>query len=207
MHRVNQAKCENWYKCRAAGRGGRRPRQPSLQLCGPGVATPKTGDHVQMTATVRDSVGGRVSQHRKEKQSSARPDQGDPDGEASLGRSRPCPLLQLLMRPRDRAWPPFTAFCPHLCPEAPACPLTPSRPGRLFATSLQALQLPECSRDTPVCSLFPGGIHLGHARVSVYGLRCLRLPLGSGLLLVLLAACAPAKELHRPSRPRLLRRL
>lgn len=119
-----------------------------------------------------------------------------------MGRSRLCPLLQLFMRPCDRAWPPFTAFCPPLCPEAPACPLTPSRIGRLFATSLQALQLPECSRDTPVCSLFPGGIHLGHARVSVYGLRCLRLPLGSGLLLML-AACAPAKELRRPSCPRL----
>lgn len=139
MYRVNQAKCENWDKCRAAGRG---------------VATPKTGDHVQGTATVRDSVGGRVSQHRKQKQSSARPDQGDPDGQASLGRSRPCPLLQLFMRPCDRAWPPLTAFCPHLCPDAPACPLTPSRIGRLFATSLQALHLPECSRDMPVSVSF-----------------------------------------------------
>lgn len=86
-----------------------------------------------------------------------------------------------------------------------SCLPTPPQPiVRLFVTSFQALHLPECSRDTPVCSLFPGGIHLGHARVSVYGLWCLRLPLGSGLLLVLLAACRPAKELRRPSCPWLL---
>lgn len=176
VKQVNQAKREIRCKCETAGSGGGRGTLlPSLQNS---VGVVLLYPRLWTTSGRRPQweTGWVGLQARKEKHGSAglepmdpeRPPRGWGGRVLSFRHSRDC----------AQVWAPGTSFCTHLCPKAPTCPASPSHIlGVLRQEDFAVLPL-QSQWEHAGCNLGPAVTHLGRG-ASVYGPRCLQMPLGS----------------------------
>lgn len=177
MKQVNQGKREIRCECKTAGSGGGRGTLlPSLQnSVGVVLLYPRLWTTSGRRPQWETGWVGLQGQKRGTQLSRSG---ADGPREATVGLGRPCPLLQPFTRPCTGLGPHhFFLYSP--LPQSSYLPTLPQPHSRRFATG-RSLQCCPCRPQWghAVCTPFPAVTHLGRG-ASVYGPRCLQMPLGS----------------------------